>query len=159
MGDFFRKAGSAGEAGEIIKVGGKRYICAYTALTDIVEGQPLKLNAVPSGTTLLVPTVTAPITQTTPAQVVVSESAISAAGWYWFVFSGKCKALVLGAATVLPGSWLKVTSTGVNFVTSSTVGATNITTHDAAVYVDSTYTTTSAALKWVYLDNRQSQVG
>lgn len=150
MGNMVRKAGSAGEAGEIITVGGKRYICAYTALTDVAAGAPLLIDNVCSAYT---PCVTRPASTavTLCVKVVVSEHAISAAGWYWFVYAGKVKACVLAHASAVAGCTLKLTNGGTNFATDATVGAAWTTNGLATLSVAPTSSAGATALAEVFI--------
>lgn len=155
MSETLRRTGSTGEAGGIIAVGGKRYICAYTALTNISIGQPLAISI--HASSAYSPTAIAPTESEYLRYIAVSPWGIDAAGWYYFQISGKCNALVTGNTSLTTGIPLTVTSAATSFTLDSTTGGA-LSASVAAVYEGAAYTTASAALKAVYLTGIPCQV-
>ena len=152
MADLYTIGASASEMGKIKEIGNKTYICAYTALTSLAAGCPVLIATGKVATYGYTPVATAPATTAGSPDtnlVGICPVAITAAGFYWFQIRGLATAYVLGASTIVPGNLLKVTAAGTNFLIDGTV----LSTTTCAV-AQETYTTTTAALKSIYLTGR-----
>jgi hypothetical protein len=149
MGNILTKGASVDQMGQIVKVGNKDYICAYTAITTLAIGKPVMIAFGKVATYGYCPVAVAPASVAGGAHmnvIGICTTTIAAAGFYWFQIRGLCSAYVLGAAGIVPGNLLKVTAAGTAFISDATV----LTTASSAV-AQVTYTTTTEALKSVYL--------
>jgi hypothetical protein len=139
---------------------GTKYIYAYwdgsAPATAIAKGDVLFYGAGAGATVGLNPRVTAPATTAVQVKVGVACQAKTAAGGLWLQIEGPCAfASVLGAATVAVGRALQCVNGQVYLADD---GGT-VLTADTVAYSQVAYTTTSAALKAVYLLNRAVTIG
>lgn len=152
MGNILLKGASADQMGQVVTVGNKDYICAYTAITTLAIGKPVMIAHGKVATYGYTPVAVAPATVAGNADanvIGICTTTIAAAGFYWFQIRGLCSAYVLGAAGIVPGNTLKVSAAGTSFISDATV----LTTATSAI-AQVTYTTTTEALKSVYLTGK-----
>lgn len=137
-------------AGDIQVIGNNRFICAYTAISSLDAGKPVMITTGPELTYGYTPVAIAPAQTDLNVLIGVRDKAISAAGWYWFQIKGLCNAYVLGAAGIVVGAGLQVTAAATNFTVDFSTGEPSPMGSTVAVN-KAIYTTTTAALKSVYL--------